>query len=175
MKRYRNGRVVIQQGDITKLGVDAIVNAANTSLRGGSGVDGAIHRAAGPELVEACIEIGGCDTGEAVVTPGFMLPAKYVIHTVGPVWQGGTHDEDQLLQRCYENCLRQALEHGCASLAFPAISTGRYNFPKQRAAQIAVSTTLDFLEQHEGISQVLFVCYSDGDLAIYESVADEYL
>jgi len=175
MKRYRNGRFVIQQGDLTKVGADAIVNAANTSLRGGSGVDGAIHRAAGPELLAACVEIGGCDTGEAVVTPGFLLPARYVIHTVGPVWQGGTHDEDQLLMSCYEQSLRQALEHGCTSIAFPAISTGAFKFPKQRAAQIAVSTTLDFLEQHEGINQVIFCCYSDGDLAIYESVADEYL
>lgn len=175
MKRYRNGRVVIQQGDITKLGVDAIVNAANSSLRGGGGVDGAIHRAAGPELLAACVEIGGCDTGQAVVTPGFQLPARLVIHTVGPVWQGGGKDEDTLLQSCYEQSLRRALEHGATSIAFPAISTGAYKFPKQRAAQIAVSTALDFLEQHQGIEQVIFCCYSDSDLAIYESVADEYL
>jgi len=175
MKRYKNGRVVIQQGDITKLGVDAIVNAANTSLRGGGGVDGAIHRAAGPELLQACIEIGGCDTGQAVVTPGFQLPAKYVIHTVGPVWQGGGHDEDDLLQSAYEQSLRRALEHQATTVAFPAISTGAYKFPKDRATQIAISTVLDFLEQHPAIEQVIFCCYSDQDRAIYEAVADEYL
>ncbi|MFO0745783.1 MAG: O-acetyl-ADP-ribose deacetylase [Myxococcota bacterium] len=175
MKRYKNGRVVIQQGDITRLGVDAIVNAANTALRGGGGVDGAIHRVAGPELMHACAEIGGCDTGQAVVTPGFGLPAKYVIHTVGPAWQDGNHHEDELLASCYEQSLRRALENDCTTVAFPAISTGRFRFPKERAAQTAVATVLDFLDQHPGIEQVVFCCYSDADLAIYESVADEYL
>lgn len=175
MRRYKNGRVVIQQGDITRLGVDAIVNAANTALRGGGGVDGAIHRVAGPELLAACIEIGGCDTGQAVVTPGFGLPARFVIHTAGPVWQGGSHHEDELLASCYEQSLRRALEHNCSSIAFPAISTGAYRFPKDRAAQIAVSTVLDFVDQHAGIEQVIFCCYSESDTTIYESVADDYM
>lgn len=174
MKRYKHGRVVIQQGDLTKLGQDAIVNAAQTSLRGGGGgVDHAVHRAAGPGLLEACIEIGGCDVGQAVVTPGFGLPARIIIHTVAPTWQDGSHHEDALLASCYEQSLRRALEHACATVAFPVLTAGR--FPKERAAQTAVSTVLEFLDQHEGIEQVVFCCFSDADLAVFESVADEYL
>src|SRR5262245_23779230 len=175
MQRYRNGRVVIQQGDIARLSVDAIVNAANPQLAGGGGVDGAIHRAAGPELAQACRELRGCEVGEAKTTPGFELPAPWVIHAVGPVWQGGNNGEDELLARTYESALRKAMEVGAVSVAFPAISTGAYRFPKERAAQIAVSTVLDFLEQHPAIEQVIFCCFSEADTALYEAVADEYL
>ena len=133
-------RIAIVEGDITTLDVDAIVNAANRTLLGGGGVDGAIHRAAGAELREACAKLGGCPTGEAKITPGFGLPARYVIHTVGPVWDGGAHGEERLLAQCYLNSLALALDHGLASIAFPAISTGAYGFPPDRAAEIAVST-----------------------------------
>lgn len=175
MQRYRNGRVVIQQGDITRLSVDVIVNAANPELAGGGGVDGAIHAAAGPELAAACRELKGCEVGGAVSTPGFDLPAPWIVHAVGPVWQGGHKNEDELLARTYESAMREALELGATSVALPAISTGAYRFPKERAAQIAISTVLDFLEQHAAIEQVIFCCYSDRDLAIYEAVAEEYL
>ncbi len=175
MQRYKNGRIVIQEGDITKCSVDAIVNAANASLTPGGGVDGAIHRAAGPELAAACRELGGCEPGQAKVTPGFALAAPWVIHAVGPVWQGGGRGEDELLASCYENALRLALENEARTVAFPAISTGVYKFPKQRAAQIAVSSVLDFQEQHPSIEQVVFCCYSPEDLAIYQMAADEYL
>ncbi|MEM1060590.1 MAG: O-acetyl-ADP-ribose deacetylase [Verrucomicrobiota bacterium] len=156
-------------GDITEQEVDAIVNAANSSLLGGGGVDGAIHRAAGPELVQACRLLGGCKTGEAKITPGFKLPAHHVIHTVGPVWRGGRNDEDALLSSCYRKSLRVAQEHGISSLAFPAISTGIYGFPVDRAALLAVSEVRSFLKRPEcTIYEVRLVCFSPSDLAIYE-------
>jgi len=152
-------RIKIVDGDITRLDVDAIVNAANKTLLGGGGVDGAIHRAAGPELRAACAELGGCNTGEAKITPGFMLPARYVIHTVGPVWGGGKRDEDRLLASCYASSLALALEHRLASVAFPAISTGAYGFPAPRAASIAVATVLDRLRSAPSLERVVFCCF----------------
>jgi O-acetyl-ADP-ribose deacetylase (regulator of RNase III) len=151
-------RIAIVEGDITTLDVDAIVNAANRTLLGGGGVDGAIHRAAGPELRAACAKLGSCATGEAKITPGFGLPAHYVIHTVGPVWDGGVHGEEQLLAQCYLNSLALALDHGLASIAFPAISTGAYGFPPDRAAEIAVTTVVDALHAAPAIERVVFCC-----------------
>lgn len=153
------------QGDITKLEVDAIVNAANCSLLGGGGVDGAIHRAAGPELLEACRPFGGCRTGEAVITPGFHLPCRFVIHTPGPVWNGGKRGEPELLASCYRNSLRLAEENSCRSVAFPAISTGVYRFPKREAAKIALSTVRDWRGALP--ETVIFCCFSAEDLEIY--------
>jgi O-acetyl-ADP-ribose deacetylase (regulator of RNase III) len=152
-------RIAIVEGDITRIEVDAIVNAANNSLLGGGGVDGAIHRAAGRDLYEACKTLGGCDTGEAKITPGFKLPARYVIHTVGPVWGGGERGEDRLLAACYHNALALALEHGLASIAYPAISTGAYGFPPGRAALIAARTVLAMLGDNEAIERVVFCCF----------------
>jgi O-acetyl-ADP-ribose deacetylase (regulator of RNase III) len=152
-------RITIVEGDITTLDVDAIVNAANRTLLGGGGVDGAIHRAAGPELRAACARLGGCETGEAKITPGFRLPARYVIHTVGPVWGGGARDEDRLLALCYANSLGLALDHGLTSIAFPAISTGAYGFPAPRAAGIAVATVLDHLHTAPSLERVVFCCF----------------
>ena len=156
-------------GDITKLNVDAIVNAANTSLLGGGGVDGAIHRAAGPELLEACRKLHGCRTGDAKSTPGFRLPAKWVFHAVGPVWNGGNHNEDELLAGCYRRALELAAEHKAQSIAFPAISTGIYGFPSDRAARIAVDTVKAHVGA-SGIELVNFVCFDNGTLQIYEEV-----
>ena len=158
------------QGDITKQDVDAIVNAANTSLLGGCGVDGAIHRAAGRELLEACRKIGGCPTGEARITPGFRLLARHVIHTVGPVWNGGAHGEPGLLQRCYDNALALAVESNLRSIAFPSISTGVYRFPIDRAARIAVGAARSHVESPTPLQVIRFVCFSAGDLAVYEDV-----
>jgi len=152
-------RIAIIDGDITALAVDAIVNAANRTLLGGGGVDGAIHRAAGRELREACARLGGCDTGEAKITPGFRLPARYVIHTVGPVWGGGEAGEDLLLASCYRNSLALALAHDLKSIAFPAISTGAYGFPADRAARIAVTTVLETLHDRTSIERVTFCCF----------------
>ena len=154
-----NGRIDIVEGDITRLDVDAIVNAANQTLLGGGGVDGAIHRAAGPELRMACERLGGCDTGEAKITPGFALPARYVIHTVGPVWGGGERGENRLLAGCYRTALSLAQAHGLASIAYPAISTGAYGFPPDRAALIALSTVLDALGETGSIERVVFCCF----------------
>ena len=152
-------RIEIIEGDITALDVDAIVNAANRSLLGGGGVDGAIHRAAGPELKAACAALGGCDTGEAKITPGFRLKARHVIHTVGPVWGGGERGEDRLLARCYRNSLALASESGLASIAYPAISTGAYGFPGEGAALIAIRTVAAALGQAASIERVVFCCF----------------
>ena len=152
-------RIAIVEGDITRLEVDAIVNAANNTLLGGGEVDGAIHRAAGRDLYEACKTLGGCDTGQAKITPGFKLPARYVIHTVGPVWGGGERGEDRLLAACYQNSLALAQAHGLTSIAYPAISTGAYGFPPDRAAFIALRTLLAALEDSETIERVVFCCF----------------
>lgn len=152
-------RLSITEGDITKLDVDAIVNAANESLLGGGGVDGAIHRAAGPELLEECRGIGGCPTGEARITKGYRLKARHVIHTVGPVWHGGKGGEVEKLANCYGNSLKLARDHGLESVAFPAISTGVYRFPPGRAAEIAVATTAAFLAGEKLPTRVIFCCF----------------
>ena len=160
--------IEIKTADITKLKVDAIVNAANCSLLGGGGVDGAIHRAAGGELLEACRKFNGCKTGEARITPGFKLPAKFVIHTPGPVWHGGNHTEAELLKNCYINSLALAKENLCRTIAFPCISTGVYHFPKEQAAKIAVETVLSNITAP--IEKVIFCCFSDSDAEIYRKI-----
>lgn len=154
-------------GDITRLTVDAIVNAANTSLLGGGGVDGAIHNAAGPELLAACEQLGGCATGDVKVTSGFRIPARWIFHAVGPVWRGGNHNEDEMLASCYRRSLELAREHKVRSLAFPAISTGIYGFPPRRAAEIALRTVREHVDA-SGVERVHFVCFNDETLDIYE-------
>ena len=163
-------RITLYQGDITTLAVDAIVNAANTSLLGGGGVDGAIHWAAGPGLLAECRTLGGCDTGEAKITRGYDLPAKYVIHTVGPVWAGGDSNEDALLASCYRNSVALAAQYGLGTVAFPAISTGVYGFPKERATRVAVREVEAALASHPEIEQVTFVAFSVRDYGMYERV-----
>jgi len=157
------------QDDITKLDVDAIVNAANTTLLGGGGVDGAIHRAAGPDLLAECRTLGGCATGEAKITKGYCLPARFVIHTPGPVWSGGARNEPALLAACYRNSLALAVQHGCRSVAFPCVSTGVYGYPKEAAARIAVDTVCGFLKKHAGAPEVTFCCFSESDCKIYQA------
>lgn len=165
-------RIKLIQGDITTLQVDAIVNAANSSLLGGGGVDGAIHRAGGPQILEACKQIrnrqGGCKTGEAVITSGGKLKAKHVIHTVGPVWNGGNKNEEQLLANAYRNSLQLAVENNISTIAFPNISTGIYGFPKKRAAEIAIATVEQFLQGHEWIREVIFCCFDEENTSLYK-------
>jgi O-acetyl-ADP-ribose deacetylase len=160
-------RIEVVEADITTLDVDAIVNAANSSLRGGGGVDGAIHRAAGPELLEECRKLGGCPTGEARITRGYRLPARWVIHTVGPVWCGGAHGEPELLASCYRSSMRLGAEHGVSSIAFPAISTGVYGYPMDEAMLVAVSAVRSALDDHPSIERVLFCCFG-------RAAAEEY-
>lgn len=162
-------RIVVVRGDITQMDVDAIVNAANSSLLGGGGVDGAIHRAAGPELVAECRLLGGCPTGEARITKGYRLPARRIIHTVGPVWRGGSRGEDAALANCYRNSLALASQQGARTVAFPAISTGIYGFPLDRATKIAVRETRDYLRIHPEIERVTFVCFGAQAEAAYHA------
>jgi O-acetyl-ADP-ribose deacetylase len=154
-------RIRVIQGDITRLEVDAIVNAANNKLEGGGGVDGAIHRIAGPELLKECQTLGGCPTGEAKMTKGYRLPARHVIHTVGPVWQDGNHDEAELLAACYKNSLKLAEQNNFSTVSFPAISCGVYGFPIDQAAEIAIRETITFLTQNSTMKRVVFVCFDD--------------
>ncbi|RMF44515.1 MAG: O-acetyl-ADP-ribose deacetylase [Deltaproteobacteria bacterium] len=162
--------IVLVEGDITRLKVDAIVNAANRTLLGGGGVDGAIHRAAGPELLEACRKLNGCETGEARLTPGFLLPARFVIHTVGPVWHGGDRGEESLLASCYRNSLRIAADQGLKSIAFPCISTGVYRFPVRLASEIAIDTVLEATAGSQSLEKVVFCCFSKADADVYREV-----
>ena len=172
-RTWLDGRIAVVQGDITRLDVDAIVNAANASLLGGGGVDGAIHRAAGPELLAECRTLGGARTGEAKLTRGYRLPARFVIHAVGPVWRGGGAGEDAALASCYRTALAIAGERGLRSIAFPAISTGIYGFPLERATRIAVAEVRAVLAGKTSVERVAFCCFSDGDRATYERVLHE--
>ena len=173
MARYLGDRIETLRGDITRLPLDAIVNAANSSLLGGGGVDGAIHRAAGPGLLEECRGLGGARAGEAKITRGHRLPARHVIHTVGPVWHGGSQGEDETLASCYRASLQLAADHDLRTVAFPAISTGAYGFPIDRATRIALAEASRGLEQHRGLERLVFCCFSSADLAVYDTAALE--
>ncbi len=164
--------IQVVQGDITTVAADAVVNAANTTLMGGGGVDGVIHRAAGPALYAACEKFGGCPTGEARITSGFNLPAKYIVHTPGPIWHGGDHGEDQLLANSYRNSLTLADEYGCQTVAFPSISTGVYSFPLDRAAQIAVRTIREFLRSASHVEEVTMVCFDPTTARAYQAAVN---
>jgi O-acetyl-ADP-ribose deacetylase len=166
-------RIKLLRGDITTLSVDAIVNAANSSLLGGGGVDGAIHRAAGPELLQECRALNGCPTGEAKITKGYKLKAKFVIHTVGPVWRGGRNNEENLLASCYSNSLKLAAENNILSIAFPSISTGVYGFPFEIASRIALKTVMEFLDGNESMQQIIFVTFSESDYENFKRVINE--
>ncbi len=168
------GKLEIIKGDITRQSVDAIVNAANCSLLGGGGVDGAIHRAAGPELLAECRTLNGCETGKAKITAGYRLPARHVIHTPGPVWHGGGHGEDALLASCYASCLALASENGCKTVDFPSISTGVYHFPLERAAKIAVDTILAYLAEHSELERVRMVCFDERTKAAYDAALSSH-
>jgi len=168
-------RIAIVSGDITKQRVDAIVNAANSSLTGGAGVDGAIHAAAGQELYEECLALGGCPTGEAKATKGYALPAKWVIHTVGPIWRDGKRGEAEKLARCYQNSLKVAAGLPAKTVAFPCISTGAYGFPIEEATEIALNETFKFLQQDESIEQVTFVCFGQSTLNTYQQMLEKHL
>ncbi len=161
-------KISLHKGDITKLDVDAIVNAANKSLLGGGGVDGAIHRAAGPDLLRECETLNGCETGNAKITKGYNLPASYVIHTVGPVWHGGNTNEEQLLANCYENSLKLAVDHNLHTIAFPNISTGVYGFPKEKAADIAINTVRNFILNKPQVKEVIFVVFDEENYLLYQ-------
>jgi O-acetyl-ADP-ribose deacetylase (regulator of RNase III) len=161
--------IELVEGDITEQRVDAIVNAANSTLLGGGGVDGAIHRVAGPDLLQECRKLGGCPTGEARITQAYRLPARYVIHTVGPVWRGGGHGEDEMLRSCYQYSFKLAEENRVKSIAFPSISAGAYRFPLQRASRIAINTIRECLSKARVVERVVFVCYSRGDFGVYLS------
>jgi O-acetyl-ADP-ribose deacetylase len=169
------GRIEILDGDITQQRVDAIVNAANNALLGGGGVDGAIHRAAGPELLAECRTLHGCSTGAAKLTQGYKLPARYIIHTVGPIWHGGDFHEEQLLESCYGNSLSLALQHGIKTIAFPSISTGVYGFPIEKASRIALRTAKDLLEKEANLERIVFVCFGNHDYQVYRRAAEEIL
>lgn len=170
-----SGKITLLEGDITQQQVDAIVNAANTTLLGGGGVDGAIHRAAGPKLLAECRRLNGCKTGDAKITKGYHLPADWVIHTVGPVWQDGNHGEDELLASCYRRCLEIAEQYEIHTIGFPAISTGVFGFPSQRAAKIALSEVKTFLENHSSVEAVIFVCFNRQTYDCYKSAIKEIL
>jgi O-acetyl-ADP-ribose deacetylase (regulator of RNase III) len=166
-------RIELKKGDITKINTDAIVNAANKTLTGGGGVDGAIHKAAGPELLEAAKKLNGCETGDAKITKGFNLPAKYVIHAVGPYYTNGQRDDDALLESAYNKSLFLAAQHGAKTIAFPNISTGVYKFPKKRAAEIAISTVRNFLKENTELEKVIFVTFDDENYQIYKKMLSE--
>lgn len=167
-------RIEVVQGDITKQKVDAIVNAANNSLLGGGGVDGAIHRVAGPELLKECRKLKGCPTGEAKITRGYQLPAKWVIHTVGPIWRDGNYKEDEYLAKCYQSCFNLTEEYWLKTVAFPSISTGVYRFPLERATKIAVTETINFLKRNNFVKKIIFVCFNDRVYDYYAAELKKY-
>ena len=173
MYKYKNVKLTIVERDITEMKVDAIVNAANNTLLGGGGVDGAIHRAGGPVILEQCKKIGGCPTGEARITTAGNMPSKYVIHTVGPVYKGGSKGEDKLLYNAYYNSLKLAKEYGLKTVAFPSISTGVYGYPKEEAGKIAVGAVMDFIDNEKGLEEVIFVSFSKDNYLLYKEILDK--